>query len=164
MRDLWIHSKICVTLAWASVKLISKTKTIKDLELLKTTKKSMKNEPYFAFEVCCYCGFFVAILTEFYILHTFSSNIQWVFQFNKYQYKQLNVSFFVKGRLALWILIFLFKISPLYSNFFNQSIYVPPTCKKVLGETTVKIILQQRQLGRFQGPSTSTYSKFWLEK
>ena len=34
--------------------------------------------------------FFVAILTEFYILHTFSSNIQWVFQFNKYQYKQLN--------------------------------------------------------------------------
>ena len=41
--------------------------------------------------------FFVAILTEFYILHTFSSNIQWVFQFNKYQYKQLNVSFLKKG-------------------------------------------------------------------
>ena len=57
------------------MKLISKTKTIKDLELLKTTKKSMKNEPYFAFEVCC-CGFVVAILTEIYILHSFSSNIQ----------------------------------------------------------------------------------------
>ena len=161
MRDLWIHSKICVTLAWASVKLISKTKTIKDLELLKTTKKSMKNEPYFAFEVCC-CGFFVAILTEFYILHTFSSNIQWIFQFNKYQYKQLNVSFFVKGRMALWILIFLFKISPLYSNFFNQSISTTYVQKSIRGDHSENHFATKT--AKFQGPSTSTYSKFWLEK
>ena len=102
--------------------------------------------------------FFVAILTEFYILHTFSSNIQWIFQFNKYQYKQL--LFFCKREIGTLNSNFFYsKLHP-FTPISLTKVYLPPTCKKVLGETTVKIILQQRQLGRFQGPSTSTYSKF----